>query len=740
MMAPAMGYSLGVDVGTTFTAAAVSRDGHVEVVSLGTHQLTAPTIVFAARDEVSFGSAAMLRGQAHPAGVAREFKRRVGDAVPLVLSGAPYSADRLVALYARWVVETVSEQFGEQPQSLVMTHPANWTEFQLHLLRQSFDEVGLAAAVFLTEPEAGAIDYAAAAGVQPGEMYVVYDLGGGTFDVALLRKEQEGFTQVGEAAGLERLGGIDFDEAVFQHVVAQLPAGVVDSARADPEAGRAMAQLRRACIEAKEGLSSEVAVDVPVVLAQLSTTVRLTRLEFEEMIRPPLRQTVDLVRRMLDAAGVAPAELSGILLVGGSSRIPLVSQVVQEGLGVPTRVDAHPKLVVARGAARWAATAMPSGRAVAPGPRRDRRAVIGAVAALAVLGGGAALAATQLGGGGSDADPATTVARAPATTAVATTTPPASTAAPTTQTPTTQPATTQPATTVPATTVPVPPDLALAAPVDVPEFPDAMAFDGDEFWLTATGAGQLARLDAATGEVLETIDVGPDPLDVAFGQAEGLWVTLRAQELVVRIDPTSGEVLDRVEFQGRRPGGVLIAGGAVWVTIPNAVARIDPETLAVQEVAVPEPGGFFFADDLLWVAQRRDEQVMQIDPVSLTLTDAAYPVGEDPDPVVVADGVLWVGNRGNEDRPGDTVSRIDLATGDVITTTVGTGPADILVDGNRVWVITADAGTLVLLDAPTGDVLLTEQIGGRPLSILEHDGHLWITLANANQVLRVDVT
>ena len=394
MMAPAMGYSLGVDVGTTFTAAALSRDGHVEVVSLGTHQLTAPTIVFAAGDEVSFGAAALLRGQAHPAGLAREFKRRVGDAVPLVLSGAPYSADRLVALYARWVVDTVSEQLGEPPQSLVMTHPANWTEFQLHLLRQSFDEVGMASAVFLTEPEAGAIDYAAAAGVQPGEMYVVYDLGGGTFDVALLRKEHEGFRQVGEAAGLERLGGIDFDEAVFQHVVAQLPAGVVDSARADPEATRAMAQLRRACIEAKEALSSEVAVDVPVVLAQLSTTVRLTRLEFEEMIRPPLRQTVDLVRRMVDGAGIAPAELSGILLVGGSSRIPLVSQIVQEALGVPTRVDAHPKLVVARGAARWAATAAPSGHVVEAGPRsrRNRRALLGAVAAVVVLGGGAAVA------------------------------------------------------------------------------------------------------------------------------------------------------------------------------------------------------------------------------------------------------------------------------------------------------------------------------------------------------------
>ena len=102
--------------------------------------------------------------------------------------------------------------------------------------------------------------------------------------------------------------------------------------------------------------------------------------------------------------------------------------------------------------------------------------------------------------------------------------------------------------------------------------------------------------------------------------------------------------------------------------------------------------------------------------------------------------MLWVGNRGNDERPGDTVLRIDVATGETVTTTVGAGPADLLVDGDRVWVVTADAGTLVLLDAPTGDVLLTEQIGGRPLSLLENDGHLWLALANADQVRRVDVS
>jgi len=253
-------------VGTTFTAAAIARDGVIEVVSLGSHQVTEPTVVFADGKELVFGNAALLRGRSQPAGLAREFKRRLGDSVPLVLSGSPYSADRLVALYAKWVVDSVSEQIGERPQRVVMTHPANWTEFQLHLLTQSFDEAGLGSALFLSEPEAAAIDYAHVAQVRSGEIYAVYDLGGGTFDLALLRKEDEGFTQVGEAAGLERLGGIDFDEAVFRYVIDRLPADLVQSIRTDPDAGRALGQLRRACVETKEGLSTEVAVDIPVVL------------------------------------------------------------------------------------------------------------------------------------------------------------------------------------------------------------------------------------------------------------------------------------------------------------------------------------------------------------------------------------------------------------------------------------------------------------------------------------------
>jgi actin-like ATPase involved in cell morphogenesis len=465
-------FALGIDVGTTFTAAAAWRDGRAEVVALETHRVTVPTVVFADAEELIFGTAAVTRGAAHPAGAGREFKRRLGDPVPIMLSGAPYSADRLVALFARWVVDTVTEQFGEAPSAVVLTHPANWTEFQTHLLRNGLGQVGLADAGLLTEPQAAAHDFGAVAQLTVGDVVLVYDLGGGTFDVALLRRDPSGFVHVGEPAGAERLGGIDFDQAVFEHVVGHLPPAVVEQANAEAAGRMALVQLRRACVEAKEALSAEVAVDIPVVLPGHSSTVRVTRAELEGMIRPMLGQTIDLSQQVLAGAGISADDLSAILLVGGSSRIPLVSELVRDRVGVRVRVDAHPKLVVARGAARWAGEAPQQRVAASPGAarsghrRRDLLIAAGAVALVAV-GGGVWYAAAS---GGDDPDPdaaGTTDRRTP----VDTTTP--NTTVSQASQPTTPPSAVPPATSPPSTVPALPAAVRIVGiePIGVAEVP-----------------------------------------------------------------------------------------------------------------------------------------------------------------------------------------------------------------------------------------------------------------------------
>ncbi|HEX2062890.1 MAG TPA: Hsp70 family protein [Acidimicrobiales bacterium] len=347
-----MPYRLGIDVGTTYTAAAMLREGHAEVASLGDRSAAIPSVIFQRPDDtILTGEAASRRGLAEPSRVARAFKRRIGDPTPIMVGGTPYSADALTAKLLRWVFDAVSEREGGKPEKIAVSHPANWGPYKKELLGQAIRMSEIGEAQTLTEPEAAAIYYSSTERVDPGQVVAVYDLGGGTFDAAVLRKTGTGFEILGPPEGIERLGGIDFDEAVLAHVNRSLDGVLEDLDPDDPGAVAIMARLREECTIAKETLSSDTDVSIPVILPSVQTEVRLTRAEFEGMIRPTLSDTIGALRRALRSAGVEPHQVGTVLLVGGSSRIPLVGQLVSTELGRPVAVDAHPKHAIALGAA-----------------------------------------------------------------------------------------------------------------------------------------------------------------------------------------------------------------------------------------------------------------------------------------------------------------------------------------------------------------------------------------------------
>ncbi|MDT7798815.1 MAG: hypothetical protein QOI78_2248 [Actinomycetota bacterium] len=350
-----MGYGLGIDLGTTFTAAAVDSAGHVEMVSLGDRTAAIPSVVLLRADgSVLVGDAANRRAAVEPDRVAREFKRRLGDPTPVLLGGAPHSVASLMAQLLGHVVRTVAGQQGGRPDRITLTHPANWGPYKRELFEQvprltGIDRVGL-----ITEPEAAAAHYAAQERLEEGAVVAVYDLGGGTFDATVLRKRGGGFEILGSPEGIEGLGGVDFDEAVFGHVDRALDGKLSQIDPDDPGAVAAVVRLRQECVLAKEALSADTETAVPVLLPSVQTEVRLTRGEFEEMIRPSITATIGSLHRALRSANLQPTDLGAVLLVGGSSRIPLVSQLVSAELGRPTAVDIHPKYGVALGAAALA--------------------------------------------------------------------------------------------------------------------------------------------------------------------------------------------------------------------------------------------------------------------------------------------------------------------------------------------------------------------------------------------------
>lgn len=372
-----MQYELGIDLGTTFTAAAIHRDGRLEMAMLGSRAASVPSVVFLRDDEtILTGEAAERRGFSEPERVAREFKRRVGDPTPLLLGGTPYSAERLMAKLLRWVVDSVTEREGAAPARVAVSHPANWGPYKLDLLSQAVRLADLGDAVTISEPEAAARWYASTERVEPGDVVAVYDLGGGTFDAAILRQTETGFEILGRPEGIERLGGIDFDEAVFAHVRRVLGDAIASLDPDDPAAMTAIARLRHDCVDAKEALSSDTDARIPVLLPGVQTEVRITRAELEAMVRPPLAETIESLQRALASAGVSPTEVRAVLLVGGSSRIPLVAQLVSAEFGRPVAVDAHPKHAIAMGAALAAAgagatTAPPAAEVAATRPAAE---------------------------------------------------------------------------------------------------------------------------------------------------------------------------------------------------------------------------------------------------------------------------------------------------------------------------------------------------------------------------------
>ena len=359
-------YSLGVDLGTTFVAAAVARGSRVEMFTLGDRTVVTPAVVYA-RDDGSLvtGEAANRRAVSSPERVGREFKRRLGDPTPVMLGGTPHAVTALLAALLKDTIAKVTETEGSPPANVVLTHPANWGPYRRELFEEVPQLAGVPQARMITEPEAAAAHYAAARHLGDGDTVAVYDLGGGTFDATVLRKrggaDTAGIDILGSPEGIERLGGVDFDDAILAHINFSSGGALSELDLSNPQTGIALARLRQDCIAAKEALSVDTEAAVPVFLPNRHFDVRLTRGEFEDMIRAQIESTIGALTRTLRSARVEPTDLSAVLLVGGSSRIPLVAQMITAALNRPTLVDAHPKYAVALGAATLAAELGPTG-------------------------------------------------------------------------------------------------------------------------------------------------------------------------------------------------------------------------------------------------------------------------------------------------------------------------------------------------------------------------------------------
>ncbi|MTD59564.1 Hsp70 family protein [Amycolatopsis pithecellobii] len=329
-----MRYVLGIDIGGSRIKAAVCRRagefwGEPEVVC------SLESVLYVAADAtVIAGQEARRYVPTEPERIARGFVRRVGDDVPMLLGDELYRPESLTAVIAGWVTDQVADAEGGEPERIALTHPPGWGGYRRTLLHDALQNAGIPGALLLPNSIAAAESLVVRERVETGSRLAVCRVGGEYVDTALLRRGQATFELLAHDEQLApRL-----DDVLADHLVARFGG--------DP------AGFREAAVETKELLSTTPEVDLPG---------RITRAEFERLVQPLLTRSLDPLRRY--------DELSAVLLVGGSARIPLVSRIAEELVDCRVVVDPDPATAACRGAAlaaRPPAEAPPSSTALVP--------------------------------------------------------------------------------------------------------------------------------------------------------------------------------------------------------------------------------------------------------------------------------------------------------------------------------------------------------------------------------------
>lgn len=355
---------LSIDFGTSNTVAALLVDGQApRTVTFDTSPLLPSSVFVAADGSITVGRDAQRLARLDPARYEPNPKRRVDDGEVLLGDRVLPVVDVIAAVLRVVAMEVRRQLGGAAPDEVRLTHPAQWGATRRNVLASAARAAGLGGnLVLLPEPVAAAAQFTRLPGrtLTPGGAVAVYDLGGGTFDIAVVGRTRSagpaavegGFTVLAEA-GLADLGGLDFDQAILDQVGRM--ASAADPGRwqrilrpQDTSGRRAARTLAEDVRAAKETLSRYPQTDVS--LPDPFVDAHLTRTEFEGLIRPNLLRSIEVLSGTLRSAGIAPEQLNGIFLVGGSSRIPLVAGLIQDRLRVtPVTLD-QPETAVALGA------------------------------------------------------------------------------------------------------------------------------------------------------------------------------------------------------------------------------------------------------------------------------------------------------------------------------------------------------------------------------------------------------
>jgi len=347
---------VGIDLGTTNSEVAAFQDGQVRVLGPGEQRILPSCVGFSASGELLVGEPARNQQALYPERTVRSIKRKMGTDETIKLGERSFTPPEISAVILKELAEWARASLGKRPEKAVITVPAYFSDAQRSATREAGALAGLEVVRILNEPTAASLAY----GYGDGSRHtaLVYDLGGGTFDVSVVTVEGD-ITEVLASHGNNRLGGDDFDDLLLEKLAQEFQKQYGIDIRQGHPAARA--RLWWAAEEAKKKLSSEpyVTIREEALVTRggksLHLEMEIARTEYESLIRPLVDSTLDSVSKALQDANKKPSDMDAILLVGGSTRTPLVVQLLTEIMGNEPRQDVHPDLCVALGAGVLAA-------------------------------------------------------------------------------------------------------------------------------------------------------------------------------------------------------------------------------------------------------------------------------------------------------------------------------------------------------------------------------------------------
>ena len=342
---------IGIDLGTTYSAVAVLEGGEAKIIPNPEGNRTTPSVVAFKGDEIQVGEVAKRQAITHPNTVI-SIKRHMGTDYKEEVNGKKYSPQEISAMILQNLKATAESYLGEKVTKAVITVPAYFNDAQRQATKDAGKIAGLEVERIINEPTAAALAY----GLDKTDIdqkVLVFDLGGGTFDVSILELG-DGVFEVLATSGDNLLGGDDFDQAIIDYLVEEFKKEQGIDLSKDK---MAMQRLKDAAEKAKKDLSgvTSTQISLPFISAGANGPVHLentlTRAKFDELTRHLVEKTLVPTRQALKDAGLTPSDIDQVILVGGSTRIPAVQEAIKKEMGKEPHKGVNPDEVVAMGAA-----------------------------------------------------------------------------------------------------------------------------------------------------------------------------------------------------------------------------------------------------------------------------------------------------------------------------------------------------------------------------------------------------